>query len=112
METMGIETAIDAIETYKSLGDWRYADKEAAWKWMFEVGRKHAIAEAAQKDLWKARCLRMARALSAVMDRTHDHDIQAATGLPNCQCERIAEARADAEEIIGDEMRQGRVVTR
>jgi hypothetical protein len=64
-----------------------------------------------EKDLWKARCLRMARALSAVMDRTHDHDIQAATGLPNCQCERIAEARADAEEIIGDEMRQGRLVT-
>ena len=64
-----------------------------------------------EKDLWKARCLRMARALSAVMDRTHDHDIQAATGLPNCQCERIAEARADAEEIIGDEKRQGRVVT-
>lgn len=82
METMGIETAIDAIETYKSLGDWRYADKEAVWKWMFEAGRKHAIAEAVQKDLWKARCLRMARALSAVMDRTHDHDIQAATGLP------------------------------
>lgn len=36
---MEINTAEDAAEAYKSLGDWQYADREAAWKWMFEQGR-------------------------------------------------------------------------
>lgn len=39
---MNIKTANDAVEAYKSLGDWQYADREAAWKWMFEQGRKAA----------------------------------------------------------------------
>ena len=42
---MDIKTADDAIEAYKSLGDWKYADREAAWKWMFEQGRKAAEAD-------------------------------------------------------------------
>ena len=58
MEMMGIETANDAIETYKSLGDWRYADKEAAWRWMFEAGQKHAISESVQKDSARFRWIR------------------------------------------------------
>jgi hypothetical protein len=36
---MQIETADDAAEAYKSFDDWQYADREAAWKWMFEQGR-------------------------------------------------------------------------
>lgn len=36
---MKIETVEDAVEAYKSLGNWQYADREAAWKWMFEQGR-------------------------------------------------------------------------
>lgn len=42
---MDIETAEDAIEAYKAMGDWKYADREAAWKWMFEQGRKCAEAD-------------------------------------------------------------------
>ena len=36
---MQIETAADAIEAYKSFDGWQYADREAAWKWMFEAGQ-------------------------------------------------------------------------
>lgn len=36
---MQIETADEAVEAYKSLGEWEYADREAAWRWMFEQGR-------------------------------------------------------------------------
>ena len=37
---MIIETAQDAIEAYKCHDEWEYADREAAWKWMFEAGQK------------------------------------------------------------------------
>ena len=36
---MEIRTAKDAEEAYKSFDDWKYADREAAWKWMFEQGQ-------------------------------------------------------------------------
>ena len=36
---MEIKTAADAAEAYKSFDDWQYADREAAWKWMFEQGQ-------------------------------------------------------------------------
>ena len=36
---MEIKTAQDAVEAYKSFDGWEYADREAAWKWMFEQGR-------------------------------------------------------------------------
>ncbi len=39
---MKIKTAQDAAEAYKSFDDWRYADREAAWKWMFEQGQMAA----------------------------------------------------------------------
>ncbi len=55
---------------------------------------------ASEKDLWKARCLRFATALVDVMDGTKDHDIQAETGLPEEDCERIAKARADAWTLV------------
>ena len=55
---------------------------------------------ATEKDLWKARALRFATALVDFMDGTQDHDIQAETGLPDADCEKIAEARKDAQEII------------
>ena len=55
---------------------------------------------ATEKELWKARCLRFARALVDVMDGTHDLDIQADTGLPDEDCERIAKARSDARELL------------
>ena len=55
---------------------------------------------ASEKDLWKTRCLRFATALVDVMDGTQDHDIQAYTGLPDADCERIAKARADAMELV------------
>lgn len=45
---MKIETAQEAIETYKSFDDWRYADREAAWKWMFEQGWNAALEKAAK----------------------------------------------------------------
>lgn len=38
-------TAEEAIDAWKSLGDWQFADREAAWRWMFEQGRKAATAE-------------------------------------------------------------------
>lgn len=53
-----------------------------------------------EKDLWKARCLRMSKALVDVMDGTKDHDIQSHTGLSLDDCERVAKARADAETIV------------
>jgi len=53
-----------------------------------------------EKDLWKARCLRFATALVDVMDGKKDHDIQADTGLPQEDCDRIAKARADAQTLV------------
>lgn len=35
---MEILTAKEAEEVYKSYDEWQYADREAAWKWMFERG--------------------------------------------------------------------------
>lgn len=55
---------------------------------------------ASEKDLWKARCIRFATALVDVMDGTQDHDIQADTGLPDADCERIAKARSDAFKLV------------
>ena len=55
---------------------------------------------ASEKDLWKARAMRFARALVAVMDGTQDHDIQADTGLPDEDCDKIAEARRDAVSLL------------
>lgn len=53
-----------------------------------------------EKDLWQARCLRFAQALVDVMDGTQDHHIQDETGLPDAECERIAKARADAQNLL------------
>ena len=55
---------------------------------------------ASEKDLWKARCMRFATALVDVMDGTKDHDIQADTGLPQEDRDRIAKARADARTLV------------
>lgn len=45
---MIFDTVEEAIDAWKSLGDWKYADREAAWRWMFEHGRK--AAEAARNE--------------------------------------------------------------
>ena len=55
-----------------------------------------------EKDLWKARCIRFAMALVDVMDGTKDHDIQADTGLPKDDCDRIAKARKDAKTLVNE----------
>lgn len=36
---MEIKTAQDAIEVWQMHDGWQFADREAAWKWMFEQGR-------------------------------------------------------------------------
>jgi|GEM_PF-2433475 len=51
---MVINTAAEAIDAWKSLGDWEYADREAAWRWMFEQGRK-AAAEDTERLEWLMR---------------------------------------------------------
>lgn len=48
---MKIETADEAIEAFMSLGEWQYADREAAWKWMFEQGQL-AEREACAVTAW------------------------------------------------------------
>lgn len=58
---------------------------------------------ASEKDLWKARCLRMADALVSFMDGTPDHHIQDETGLPEVECEKIAEARKDAKTLLAND---------
>lgn len=40
---MEIVTAEDAVEAYKSLGEWQYADREATWKWMFNQGKASSV---------------------------------------------------------------------
>lgn len=39
---MRITNAKEAIDAYKLHDDWRFADREAAWQWMFERGREAA----------------------------------------------------------------------
>ena len=38
--SMQIQTVEDAIEAYTAQDAWQFADREAAWKWMFEAGQK------------------------------------------------------------------------
>ena len=52
-----------------------------------------------EKELWKARCMRFAKALVDVMDGIQDYEMPAETGLPNFDCEKIAIARADAKYL-------------
>ena len=40
-----ILTAADAVEAYKSNDGWEFADREAAWRWMFDRGHDAAQAE-------------------------------------------------------------------
>lgn len=51
---------------------------------------------------WKEVAFRYARALVGVMDGIKDHDIQSATGLPQEDCERIANARAAAKALLAE----------
>ena len=55
---------------------------------------------ASEKDLWKARAMRFARALFDVMDGIKDHDIQSYTALTDDECYVISEARRDAGELL------------
>ena len=48
---MIIKTAKDAEEIYKSFDEWMLADREAAWKWMFDRGMLAGI------DTCKAQCV-------------------------------------------------------
>lgn len=44
--------------------------------------------------------MRFAAALDAVMEDIKDNHIQAITGLPQVDCDRIAEARGDAKFLL------------
>ncbi len=66
---------------------------------------------ASEKDLWEARCMRFANALVDFMDGTQDHDIQAETGLPDADCERIAKARSDALALVHNVQGKRRAAT-
>lgn len=55
----------DAVEEYKTLGDWQYADREAAWKWMYECG---AQAERNALD----ELIAAMKPVLAISDRKHD----------------------------------------
>jgi len=50
---MEIRTAEEAADEYKSYDAWQYADREAAWKWMFdrgvEAGNAHIYLQAAER---------------------------------------------------------------
>jgi len=45
---MEINTAEEAIEVWQMNDGWEFADREAAWKWMFEQGKKTAADEIAR----------------------------------------------------------------
>ena len=82
---MKIETAEDAIDAYKSLGEWEYADREAAWKWMFEQGR---ISE-------REACAKACHSI-AVDNRVHALATRGAF-----DCEKAIKARSNAEVTGG-----------
>lgn len=53
-----------------------------------------------EESMWEARAMRFAAALDAVMEDIKDNHIQAITGLPQVDCDRIAEARGDAKFLL------------
>ena len=55
---------------------------------------------ATKEAMFEARAMRFARALVDVMDGMKDHEIQEETGLPQEDCDRIAEARKDALALV------------
>ena len=42
---MKIQTVEDVIEAYTAQDAWQFADRQAAWAWMFEQGRKAGMNE-------------------------------------------------------------------
>lgn len=65
-----------------------------------EEGKRAAADIAARlKELTEQRD-RLATALVWFMDGTKDHDIQAETGLPNDDCDFIANTRAEAQQLL------------
>ena len=49
---------------------------------------------------WQMKAVQVAEALVDVMNFIEDHDIQAYTGLPQKDCDRIAELRAEARDLV------------
>lgn len=62
---MEIRTAEEASEAYKTYDDWQYADREAAWKWMFERG-----VEAGNAHIYEAEADQITRPLRELLKRT------------------------------------------
>ena len=62
---MEIRTAEEATEEYKSYDEWQYADREAAWKWMFERG-----VEAGNAHIYEAEAEQITRPLRELLKRT------------------------------------------
>lgn len=62
---MEIRTAEEAAEEYKTYDDWQYADREAAWKWMFERG-----VEAGNAHIYEAEAEQITRPLRELLKRT------------------------------------------
>ena len=50
--------ALTAIELWKSNDDWKFADKEAAWKFMFQMGQ-----ESARQPIYEAEAEQLTRPL-------------------------------------------------
>jgi hypothetical protein len=55
---------------------------------------------ASKEAMWEARAQRFARALTNVMRNMPDDDIQGETGLPDADCQHIAQARGDAALLL------------
>ena len=60
---IGILTAEEAADMYKSYDDWQYADREATWKWMFERGK-----EAGDAHIYEAEAQQLIRPLREQLD--------------------------------------------
>lgn len=49
---------------------------------------------------WQMKAIQFAEALFDVLGCIEDHDIQAHTGLPQEDCDRIAELRTEARDLV------------
>ena len=64
-----------------------------------KTNHKLELVEAPTEEVWRARCLRFARALADIMANVPDNEIQLLASLSQVECANIAKARRDAENM-------------
>ena len=85
---------IEAVGDWKSNDEWRYADKEAAWKFFFAAGKESS------QTVISAQCVKMSQYESIIFELRR----QLAAAQEECEFQR--NAHKQAEELMLEQSNQ------